>query len=48
MATDMDIDMELDVGLLDDETAVPGMEEMPEIEATVSTPRRTPAQVYAI
>jgi hypothetical protein len=37
MATDMDIDMDLDVGLMDEEAAPPEMEILPEAEITVST-----------
>ena len=37
MATDMDIDMDLDVGLMDEEAAPPEMEILPEAEVTVST-----------
>jgi hypothetical protein len=42
MAADMDIDMDLDVGLMDEEGAAPEMETMPEIEATVSSTLQCP------
>ena len=37
MAADMDIDMDLDVGIMEEEATAPGIEIMPEIEATVSS-----------
>jgi hypothetical protein len=36
MATDMDIDMDLDVGLVDEDMAVPEIEITPEVGANVS------------
>lgn len=36
MAADMDIDMDLDIGLTDEETTAPQIDIMPEVEAAVS------------